>query len=107
MKVKAGIIIGIGAFTMITVIGLGKPPLSGPGVQAAQDAREPEVLKTCKTPPSPARGFGGPGRGAFPPPSPVRDYTITAGLRRLFRYQHRWGAFDEQKGSSLSRKPWP
>ena len=78
MKVKAGIIIGIGAFTMITVIGLGQPPLSGPGVQAAQDAREPEVLKTCKTPPSPARGFGGPGRGAFPPPSPVRDYTITA-----------------------------
>ena len=66
------------AFTVVTVIGLGQAPRSGPGVQAAQDAREPEVLKTCKTPPPPPRGFGGPGRGAFPAPSQVRDYTITA-----------------------------
>jgi sugar lactone lactonase YvrE len=32
---------------------------SGPGVQAAADSKEPDVLKTCKTPPQ-ARG-GGPG----------------------------------------------
>ena len=36
-------------------------PRTGPGVQAAQDAKEPDVLKTCKTPP-PGRG-GGPGGG--------------------------------------------
>ncbi len=49
-------------------------PRTGPGVQAAQDAKEPDVLKTCKTPP-PARGGGGakggqgkggPGRGPAP-----------------------------------------
>ena len=33
---------------------------SGPGVQAPQDSREPEVLKTCKVPP-PARGGRPPG----------------------------------------------
>ncbi len=36
-------------------------PRTGPGVQAAQDAKEPDVLKTCKVPPA-ARG-GGPPRG--------------------------------------------
>ena len=78
MKIIAGNMIGIGAFTIMTVIGLGQAPRSGPGVQAAQDAREPEVLKTCKTPPPPPRGFGGPGRGAFPQPTQVREYTITS-----------------------------
>jgi hypothetical protein len=38
---------------------------------AAQDARAPEVLKTCKTPPPSARGFDGPGRGASPPPKSI------------------------------------
>ena len=32
---------------------------TGPGVQAAQDAREPEVLKACKTPPPARAGRGG------------------------------------------------
>jgi gluconolactonase len=44
-----------------------RPPAglkSGPGVQAPQDEREPEVLKACKTPP-PGRG-GGRGRGPAP-----------------------------------------
>jgi sugar lactone lactonase YvrE len=43
------------------------PPRTGPGVQAAQDAREPEVLAKCKTPPPAQQGRGGPGpqgRGA-------------------------------------------
>ncbi len=49
---------------------------SGPGVQAAQDAREPEVLKTCKVPPAGRGGRGGQGRG----PAPVagsREYAVT------------------------------
>jgi gluconolactonase len=48
---------------------------SGPGVQAAQDAREPEVLKGCRTSPP---ATGGPGRGPAPAnaaPGP-RDYTV-------------------------------
>lgn len=53
---------------------------TGPGVQAANDAKEPEVLATCKVPP-PARGggrgrAGAPGRGAAPAAGP-RDYTVT------------------------------
>ena len=39
---------------------------SGPGVQAAQDEREPEVLKTCKTAPPPRGGRGAPARGPAP-----------------------------------------
>jgi len=51
---------------------------SGPGVQAPQDAREPEVLKACKTPPAARGGRGGGGRGAGPAaaaPGP-RRYTV-------------------------------
>src|ERR1700680_552051 len=53
---------------------------SGPGVQSAQDAREPEVLKACKTPPPARGGRGGQGRGAAPAPGAAgpREYTVTA-----------------------------
>src|SRR5580693_8327154 len=59
-------------------------PRTGPGVQAPQDAKEPELLAGCKTPP-PARGGGrgragapgrGRGRGPAEPAGP-RDYTVT------------------------------
>jgi gluconolactonase len=54
---------------------------TGPGVQAANDAKEPEVLATCKVPP-PARGggrgrAGAPGRGAPPAVTGPKDYTVT------------------------------
>ena len=50
---------------------------SGPGVQAANDSKEPEVLKTCKVPPQ-ARGGRGPGPGPRPAAAPgPRDYTVT------------------------------
>jgi gluconolactonase len=51
---------------------------TGPGVQSASDAKEPDVLKTCKVPP-PARGGRaggagrGQGRGAAPPTAPIDD----------------------------------
>jgi gluconolactonase len=49
---------------------------SGPGVQAAQDSREPEVLKACKVPPPP-RGGRPPGPGpAAAAPGP-KEYTVT------------------------------
>jgi len=65
-------------------------PRTGPGVQASQDAKEPDILKTCKVPP-PARGGGAPrggggGQGKGPQakgparapaaPGPV-DYKVT------------------------------
>jgi len=50
---------------------------SGPGVQAAQDSREPDVLKTCKVPPPARGGRGGAGRGPAPAAGP-RDYMVTA-----------------------------
>src|SRR5207253_455625 len=53
-------------------------PTSGPGVQAPNDSREPEVLKTCKTPP-PGRGGRGGGRGPAAPAAPgPRDYKVAA-----------------------------
>jgi gluconolactonase len=49
---------------------------SGPGVQAAMDEREPEVLKACKTPPPPRGGRGrGPGPGAEA--AGPREYQVT------------------------------
>jgi gluconolactonase len=58
----------------------------GPGVQAPQDAREADVLKSCKTPPAaPAgrgggRGRGGAGRGGAAAPSVPRDVTTIPGV---------------------------
>ena len=50
---------------------------TGPGVQSAQDSREPDVLKTCKVPPPAGRGGrGGRGPGA-PAAAGPRDYMVT------------------------------
>jgi gluconolactonase len=49
---------------------------SGPGVQAAQDEREPDVLKACKTPPPAPAGRGGRGRGPAEAPG-LREYKVT------------------------------
>jgi len=48
---------------------------TGPGVQAAADEKEPDLLKTCKVPPPARGGGGGRGRGAAPAPA-VKDVTI-------------------------------
>lgn len=60
----AGVFLALGALVAWCQI---QPPAgrrTGPGVQAAQDEREPEVLKACKTPPPARGGRGGPRRGA-------------------------------------------
>ncbi len=86
MKPKNIVTIASAVIAATAVLSLGQAPpaaapKSGPGIQAPQDAREPELLKTCKNPP-PARGGGarggGParGRGPAPPPGPA-DYTVT------------------------------
>jgi gluconolactonase len=65
------------AFTILTttVFGQAPAPRTGPGVQAAQDSREPEVLKTCKVPPPAAGGRGPGGRGPAPATGP-REYKV-------------------------------
>jgi gluconolactonase len=69
----------MGVFGATAAFGQIQPPAgltSGPGVQAAQDAREAEVLKTCKVPPAGRGGRGGgPGRGPAPAAGP-REYTV-------------------------------
>lgn len=92
MKLTAMLTIALGGLGMTAAllqIQAQAPPAAasrtGPGVQSAQDAKEPDVLKTCKTPP-PARGGGarggqgkgGPGRGpAAAAAAGPKDYKVT------------------------------
>lgn len=82
MKATGLLAIFIGVFGATAALCQIQPPAgltSGPGVQAAQDAREPEVLKTCKVPPPAGRGGRGGGRGPAPAAAPgPREYTVTA-----------------------------
>ncbi len=75
----------IGLLTLVLVVcsttaawcQIPNPPglTSGPGVQAARDTREPEVLKTCKVPPPAPGARRGPASAAAPPGP--REYTVT------------------------------
>src|SRR5438128_983483 len=66
---------------------------SGPGVQAPQDEREPELLKTCKNPPAAGARRGGPARGPGPAPAPAqpgpRDYKV-AGIPGIVAADQQW-----------------
>jgi gluconolactonase len=59
-------------------------PRTGPGVQAPQDAKYADLIKTCKTPP-PGRGGGAKGgaakgKGAAPAPAAPKEVTAIAGV---------------------------
>jgi gluconolactonase len=78
----AGIAMGVLGAATAVLSQVPAPALrSGPGVQAPQDAREPDLLKTCKVPPPAAGGPGpggaAPGRGGPPAQAGSRDYTVT------------------------------
>ncbi len=87
MKSGRILTIALGVAGAAAILSWGQAPpagqRTGPGVQAAQDAKEPEVLKGCKNPP-PARGAArgpaaaGRGRAAAAPPAGPRDYKVTA-----------------------------
>ena len=65
MKLTRMTTIVLGCLSAMAALGQIPSPAglkTGPGVQAANDAKEPDVLKTCKVPPPP-RGAG------FPPPT--------------------------------------
>lgn len=83
MKLTGMLTILLGAIGVSVVLSQQPPaaPRTGPGVQAPQDAKQPELLKTCKTPP-PGRGGGakggpakGKGKGPAAPAGP-REYTV-------------------------------
>src|SRR2546425_9667196 len=76
----------LGAAIAAREAGIAGQGRQGPGIQAPADAREAELLKSCKNPPppAPARGGGGgegggaargPARG--PAPSGPQDVTST------------------------------
>jgi gluconolactonase len=79
MKSTGIFTIAMGVFTATAALCQIQPPAgltSGPGVQAAQDSREPDVLKTCKAPPQGRGGRGAGGRGpAAAAPTP-REYSV-------------------------------
>jgi len=79
MKSTGMLAITMGVMGAMTAWGQIQAPAglkSGPGVQAALDSREPDVLKTCKVPPPGRGGRGGPGRGPAPAAGP-REYKVT------------------------------
>ena len=88
MKSRASffLILGLIAAAAVVVAPVAGQGRQGPGIQAPDDAREPELLKTCKVPPPPAsaRGAGagragGPTRqGGAAAPSGPQDVTSTA-----------------------------
>ena len=81
MKSNRMLTMALGLLSVTAVVSYAQAPVgtrTGPGVQAAQDSKEPEVLKTCKVPPPvPAgRGPAAAGRGPAAPAGP-RDYKVT------------------------------
>jgi len=76
---------------------------TGPGVQAPQDAREPEVLQTCKVPP-PGRGGGKAGKGKGPggPPkaAPGPRETTVMGIPGVIAPGQMWKEIWEVDGNN-------
>lgn len=80
MKATGMLTIALGVVGATTAWCQIRPPAgktTGPGVQSAQDAREPEVLKACKTPPPSRAGRGGPRRAGARAETGPRQYTVT------------------------------
>ena len=74
MRSRAMLSVVCGVFGAVAALAQPAPPAgltTGPGVQAARDSKEPEVLKTCKVPP--------PAPGAFPrrPPAASAEAPVS------------------------------
>jgi gluconolactonase len=95
MRTVGMLTVVLGGSGAMALLSQAPPPAktTGPGVQAAADSKEPDILKACKTPPPQARGGGapkggpggggggakgGPGGGARGPAQTFpRDYSVT------------------------------
>jgi gluconolactonase len=62
-------------------------PTQGPGVQSARDAREPQVLATCKHPPAPPTFKLPP--GFTPPTGEPQEYSV-AGIAGVVAGEEQW-----------------
>jgi len=86
MKLTGTLTMLLGAIAVSVVLSQQPPaaPRTGPGVQAPQDAKYADLIKTCKTPP-PGRGGGAKGgaakgKGPAPAAPAPRDVTAIAGV---------------------------
>jgi gluconolactonase len=70
---------------------------TGPGLQAANDAKEPEVLKTCKVPPPPR---GGPRRGPAPAEAPGSRQTTVTEIPGVVAAGQQWKEIWEVDGNN-------
>jgi gluconolactonase len=73
----------LGALAAMAALGqIPNPPglATGPGVQAARDSKEPDVLKTCKVPPPAPRPFPRPAPGAAAEPASPKTVTEIPGI---------------------------
>jgi len=68
MKLTTLLAICWGVLSSAAAFGQAQPAAgrSGPGVQAPQDAKYQDLIKTCKVPPPPAPGRGGAAKGGAP-----------------------------------------
>ena len=80
MKSKIMLATALGALGAAAAWSQNPPPAgqrTGPGVQAPQDAKYADLIKSCKTPPPAGRGRGGAGRGPAPAAAPgPREYKV-------------------------------
>jgi len=82
MRLTGMLAILLGAAAVSVVLSQQPPaaPRTGPGVQAPQDSKYADLIKTCKTPP-PGRGGGAKGgaaKGKGPAPAPAGPKEVTA-----------------------------
>src|SRR5215472_14571642 len=100
MKPLVALTISAVAATVGALFAQAPAPLrTGAGVQAAQDAREPEVLAKCKTPPA-AQGRGGPGGRGNQAPNPTpREYSVKA-IAGVIAAGAQWKTIWEEPGNN-------
>jgi gluconolactonase len=59
----------MGVLGVVVALSQSPPQRTGPGVQAPQDAKYADLIKTCKAPPPAGRGGGGGGKGGGKAPA--------------------------------------
>lgn len=108
MKSTRTFTILLGSAAALAVLGQQPPagPRTGPGVQATQDAKEPDLLKTCKVAPPAGRGRGGNGGGQAkggaargPAPTFPREYSIT-GIPGVVAAGEKWKEVWQVEGNN-------
>ena len=69
MRPIRNLTIVMGVLGVVVALSQSPPQRTGPGVQAPQDAKYADLIKTCKAPPPAGRGGGGGGKGGGKAPA--------------------------------------